>query len=471
MPVNEFEKQVQQKMDELQLRPSDNVWQEVERRIRKEKKRRFLIWFFLAAALLLGGTGWWMINTKQSPEEKIVHTANKGTSTTGSVAEADAMNRYSKEQHQDKAEKINATNPPAKITADPEKGNITGTDKKMTPAIKTQQDRKGGRKTKIGSTRADKEEKEPVSLPVRIDSSASASVPVTLGVVIQTSSPTREHTDTTATANDKKMVADLKPMDTAIAKTSEPTAKKDSSKTKKKNWEIGITGFAGTSARTDGLSLFGGMKSTEVYSQGAANPGGPPAAIINIPGPGKGFSWQLGIYAKKKLAERTGLAIGLNFSLYSVKQPTGVYVDSTGLVNTGLYSSSFNSFYRVGKTRTNTNRYYYLQVPLSFHWQLNKSRKLPVIFHNGLTAGIYMGSDALVYSPVFNGFYEDKKSFNRLQVIYQTGLYTKLFSQAKHPVTIGLSYNYHLGGLQKTNVQGGNHLSSFGVQLGWILKK
>jgi hypothetical protein len=42
MPVNEFEKQVQQKMDELQLRPSTEVWEEVEKRIRKEKKRRWL---------------------------------------------------------------------------------------------------------------------------------------------------------------------------------------------------------------------------------------------------------------------------------------------------------------------------------------------------------------------------------------------------------------------------------------------
>ena len=55
MPVNNFEKQVQQKMDELQLRPSAEVWEEVEKRIRKEKRRRrFIIWFFLFGVLALG---------------------------------------------------------------------------------------------------------------------------------------------------------------------------------------------------------------------------------------------------------------------------------------------------------------------------------------------------------------------------------------------------------------------------------
>ncbi|MBK5272179.1 MAG: hypothetical protein JJE22_14310, partial [Bacteroidia bacterium] len=52
MPANEFEKKVQQRMEQLNLAPSDEVWLEVERRIRKEKKRRrFIIWFFLFGAL------------------------------------------------------------------------------------------------------------------------------------------------------------------------------------------------------------------------------------------------------------------------------------------------------------------------------------------------------------------------------------------------------------------------------------
>ena len=75
MPENNFEQQVQQKMDELQLRPSTAVWEEVEKRIRKEKKRRrFILWMFFFGIILLGGTSWWIVseNKRSSDNNKIV---------------------------------------------------------------------------------------------------------------------------------------------------------------------------------------------------------------------------------------------------------------------------------------------------------------------------------------------------------------------------------------------------------------
>ncbi|HMK26671.1 MAG TPA: hypothetical protein VK483_11645, partial [Chitinophagaceae bacterium] len=54
MRENDFEKNVQNRMDELQLYPSAEVWPEIERRIRKERKRRWFIFWFLFPALLTG---------------------------------------------------------------------------------------------------------------------------------------------------------------------------------------------------------------------------------------------------------------------------------------------------------------------------------------------------------------------------------------------------------------------------------
>ena len=62
MPENNFEKNVQQRMEELKLQPSGTVWGKVYDKIRKEKKRRrFIVWFLLFAFLLLGGGGWWLL--------------------------------------------------------------------------------------------------------------------------------------------------------------------------------------------------------------------------------------------------------------------------------------------------------------------------------------------------------------------------------------------------------------------------
>jgi Outer membrane protein beta-barrel domain len=57
--VQRFEKEVQQKMEQLEFSPSAAVWENVARAVRVEKKRRvpFFWLFFLPALLLVGGTG------------------------------------------------------------------------------------------------------------------------------------------------------------------------------------------------------------------------------------------------------------------------------------------------------------------------------------------------------------------------------------------------------------------------------
>jgi hypothetical protein len=87
MPENNFERRVQQKMEEFKLPPSDLVWLEVERRIRKEKRRRFIFWWFLLAILLAGGIGTsvWLGNKNEkkpgsATENITLHTTNTNTS-------------------------------------------------------------------------------------------------------------------------------------------------------------------------------------------------------------------------------------------------------------------------------------------------------------------------------------------------------------------------------------------------------
>jgi hypothetical protein len=55
MSVNNFENKVQQKMDELRLLPSQQVWEQVERRIHEKTRRRVLVFWILLAGLLLTG--------------------------------------------------------------------------------------------------------------------------------------------------------------------------------------------------------------------------------------------------------------------------------------------------------------------------------------------------------------------------------------------------------------------------------
>jgi hypothetical protein len=54
MPANEFEKKMQQRMEELKLAPSGEVWVEIEQRIRKEKKKRRAFFWLPLLFLMLG---------------------------------------------------------------------------------------------------------------------------------------------------------------------------------------------------------------------------------------------------------------------------------------------------------------------------------------------------------------------------------------------------------------------------------
>jgi len=62
MPGHEFEKNVQQRLDELKLRPSEAVWNNVEYSIRKDKRRRRMILWLPILFLFLGTSGYFIIN-------------------------------------------------------------------------------------------------------------------------------------------------------------------------------------------------------------------------------------------------------------------------------------------------------------------------------------------------------------------------------------------------------------------------
>jgi len=53
MPANEFEKQVQEKMDDFRLNPSASVWKNVEDELREKRKKRIIFFFILPTAFLL----------------------------------------------------------------------------------------------------------------------------------------------------------------------------------------------------------------------------------------------------------------------------------------------------------------------------------------------------------------------------------------------------------------------------------
>lgn len=88
MSDHEFEKQVQQKLGELKLRPSDAVWMEVERNIRTNKRRRRFLWLWSAALLVTlttSGVVLYHLANRTSGNETVQVTTTSSNNTNNTV--------------------------------------------------------------------------------------------------------------------------------------------------------------------------------------------------------------------------------------------------------------------------------------------------------------------------------------------------------------------------------------------------
>ena len=77
---NNFEKQVQQKMDELSFVPTEPVWKKIEEQIRQKKDRSKLIIWLPMLLLLLAGGFWWLNSTKTNQNNLAQSVAEKENS-------------------------------------------------------------------------------------------------------------------------------------------------------------------------------------------------------------------------------------------------------------------------------------------------------------------------------------------------------------------------------------------------------
>lgn len=114
MSDHEFEKQVQHKMSELKLRPSDTVWMEVEKNIRHNKRRR-RFWGLWAAALFicLSSSGYILYRYIYEPGQTSIAKTNTPASETTST-HSNNSTHSSRSANTVQTAPVTVTNPAAK---------------------------------------------------------------------------------------------------------------------------------------------------------------------------------------------------------------------------------------------------------------------------------------------------------------------------------------------------------------------
>jgi hypothetical protein len=461
---NSFEKQVQEKMDELQFVPTEPVWKNIEKQIRTKKdRRRILLWLPLLF-LLLGGGIWWLA------------TQNQNKSSIAIIDKKEAIEE--KDAHP--------------VLGNPQTGKSNApaieVQEKQSPVENKYQQSGGTASSKAPSspkTRKQKDALNSLSLPAKpIAKASDAEKNITIkedaqgfnkeGEAVNTktinkSSQTSQTDSFLYKINTKKdstaqyKVAEVKADSTnagaaGISKKQKLPAFK---------WQLGVLVNAGVSGLAKSFGAFSEEKSLQdAYS--APGNGAPPPVFGPSPVENN-LSFSAGVIAKKDLTKRLSFSTGLQYNYYSTNIAVGQMRRQDTTVFSSGFSQSVNRFYLNSANNFNDykNRYHFISVPVAIDWKILK--KAPLHLHAGLSVQQLISTNALLFNQSSQIYYADKKAFNKTQLFSSFALSYAVFNGPKTSLLVGPQLQYGISDLEKNT--SGKHLFSLGASVQFLFHK
>jgi Outer membrane protein beta-barrel domain len=463
MQQSEFEKQVQQKMEELKLSPADAVWEKVEAGLPAEKKPRHWVFFILLFAGLL--TGSLLLWNKFDKGDK--HFVANDTAVKENILQNNtAQNKDKKEipaaagitaaQNNNDGIKIKSgssngdkTRVAAKLNSKPKRGvaiNNMPDINSIIAKVKTVKTKAAVKiKTKIPVAVDDEQEliaaPEEKNLTENAKTVVTVSTPVPVNINV-TEASEKLAADSFITTN-KDVVINK---DTAITTATSKIEKKKTHS----QWQYGIRVAAGPGALKK--DLFG---KTPLFAADARafNTSGIPPPVQISPKPNNpvtGLAFNIGFYAQKNINSRWGFSTGLNYAYQSNTIQVGNRVDS--VVN--FYSGSLNNsldaagYYTGGSAINYKNKFHLIEVPFLFQWKLSK--KSPLYFEGGPTVSYLISSNALIYNSNSGTYFTNAAVFNKLLLSFNAGAGINLAQSKKIPFSVGYQFGYSTSSATKT---------------------
>jgi len=499
MQENNFEKRVQQQMEELRFRPSEAVWEKVEEQIRRKKKRRVVFFIFLLAGFsLLGYSGYFLFNKSKSNlvEQNSTLTnkeeSNKNNQSANSEKsvniETEKITGSEKQQVGEEGQVPSAVE--KEILIKQKTNSIKATDivlndkqtakqdvaflerqenekRTIKPAVSknlsvkaknTKEKYIAGRIAKDPVQSAEKLQVQKEDSDIEVISQADISQPDAVGKTLvegkKLSDPDKNlETKKDSIAED----ASIKKEETVVA-TATPKKKQSP----KINWGLELS-YGISANREDAFSFFDGQKSMDrLYSSPQSNsPAIPPisnlSAVFYSPSSIKaGTAFRAGLVGEMKISRKSSVSSGLRYAYFSNSIQVGAYKD-TVVSFTNSFSQDVNArgpIYRGVQQKEYTNRFHFIQLPLQYHLQLNKGVKVPILWNVGATVGYLISTNGLVYDTAANGiYYHDKKAFNKFNWNLNTGFSFRLGNKNKLQWSLGPEISLGMNKLTKADTR------------------
>lgn len=454
---NGFEKQVQQKMEELKFTPSDILWQKIEAGLDKKNKPRPLVFIFILLSLILTSAIYFLY--KNSVSRSYMQTLSQNPSIqifekTGILTPVNAALSTNSS--------VTKNNSPLSYFIQPETG-LTGN-----ISLNKQED--------ISITK-ENTEKQVITIPARTKikiyrSGEDASI-VNEQVQEEPDKKINIVTDAEATSltpDSLFIVAEKEKKNLPI--TLKEATHPDNSDTLIKNrktekgweWKImlapGISNAKNTFLTNTILNILN------------TNPTAQPSTVSGgfYKKPSSSWSFKAGISLQKKISKKWSLGIGLQYAYLSSIIKVGKKVDSAVVFQFGNMLVSANHFYRNGTMDAYKNNYHFIEMPLLLQYNVFKNAKLPVYIEGGGTLAYLAGSNALIYERRHNSYVSAKSTFNKWIFSLHAGAGIRLAQKSKLPFSIGYSLNYSLNSILKKPFNN-HYLINSSLQLQFPFKK
>ncbi|HTD93785.1 MAG TPA: hypothetical protein VK644_08240 [Chitinophagaceae bacterium] len=485
MEENKFEKKVKQKMEELRLSPSGKVWDRIEEELQRKKKRRVVFFILsLTGLLLLSGAGYLISSKQLFSHESQVAVKNSPSLPAGSVGQApssatgqqpvsETVTANKRDNNGIGADAQNETTSPAIIgTPEPTSTDIAtqagGKDenKNKSKNVTAQVTTKSGYQAtnQITDRPTDgKNTKDRGSVPLENDLTAVSPNP-------STNKDTKQDKDAaTRTINDeaaggKTIPATQQPVSndlpaktqtgkadtlqvTAVNPETPPVVKKQGKKNTIR-WELQLSGGVADqrTITTPEKALPPALTSPQ---NGPTNINGNIA--LNSPSPvrtGKAFG--IGALAEWKITKRSSLKTGLKYQYLASSIKVGNYINSAISFNNAIGAVQLDALYRGVQQKTFHNRYHFIEVPIAYQLQLNKGKKVPILWESGVSLGYLISTNSLLYDEGLGGIYYHKTSLtNRLYTTLNTGFAFRFGSRNRVSWSLGPDFSWGLNGIGK----------------------
>ncbi len=447
MQTNEFERQVQQKMDDLQIHPSEAVWQKIEPQIRKEKRRRWLLNFLpvMLIGFLYGGH--LLLNNDNLYHQPQQQLSNKSIENNNTIKERKAY-----------PDKIKNHNPvkEAEVTIVKPANEEMGSNQKINISEKIE-DNRDGATTKF-------------THDILTKTQTQKSIVKNEKVNIDNKNPEQEKVQSDKEINAENTITPIKelPKPTVIVAATDSIEIKNENLTQEENaisnkktkalnkysWNLGFSFSAGSSGI--GNNLFGDDQKSLADRQNASVGGSFGVVVPSTPSLIKpSLALITGITTEKNISEKFIFIAGINYKLFSTTNTVGK--DSA-------------EFFRTSNANTYHNYYHYIELPVGFKFELGDFKKSLLYWNAGLSVSQLIGAKALQYNSSRGLYYPDNSLFNKTQIGFHSGLDIAFLSKNKTSFLIGPFYTYDISKIAREGYNK-HHFTFIGLRAHYLFGK